>query len=76
VTGSILEWCTTAAARVSGAKVVATNVDTNFSKEALSGSDGGYRILALPAGSYKLTVTRRRGSGFTETGIQVQVNDS
>jgi len=60
---------------VSGAKVVATNVDTNFSKEAVSGSDGTYRILALPAGSYKLAVTAPGFRAFTETGIQVQVND-
>jgi hypothetical protein len=60
---------------VAGAQVVATNVDTNLSKEALSGSDGAYRILALPAGSYKLTVTAPGFRAFTETGIKVQVND-
>ncbi len=58
---------------VAGAKVVATNVDTNLSKETVSGSDGGYRILALPAGSYKLTVTASGFRAFTETGIKVGV---
>jgi hypothetical protein len=50
-------------------------VDTNFSKETVTSADGSYRILALPAGTYKLTVT---GTGFQQsvaTGVEVKVND-
>src|SRR5947207_4711334 len=76
VTGSILG---TVHARsqgvVVGAKVVATNAQTNFSKETVSAADGTYRILALPAGIYKLTVTAAGFSAFTETNIEVKVND-
>ena len=36
-------------AAVVGAKVVATNVETNATHETVSGSDGSFRLLALPA---------------------------
>src|SRR6266436_3819745 len=60
---------------VSGAKVVAINGQTNFKQETVSGADGSFRILALPAGVYKLTVTAPGFRTFTETGIEVKVND-
>ena len=62
-------------AAVVGAKVVATNVGNNATYETVSGSDGGFRLLALPAGTYKLTVTAKGFRPFTETGIVVKVND-
>ena len=58
-----------------GAHVVATNVETNFSKAAISGSDGQYRILALPAGTYKLSAGAPGFQLFTTTDIDVKVND-
>jgi hypothetical protein len=76
VTGSILGVVRDRSqAVVSGAQVVATNVDTNFSKETTSAADGSYHILALPAGKYKLTVTATGFRPFVETGIEVKVND-
>ncbi len=60
---------------VSGAKVVAINGQTNFKQETVSGADGSFRILALPAGVYKLTVTATGFRAFTETNIEVKVND-
>src|ERR1700751_937014 len=76
VTGSILgvvkdRWD----AAVAGAKVVATNVDTNLTHETVSAGDGSFRVLALPAGNYKLTITATGFRPFTETGIVVKVND-
>jgi hypothetical protein len=62
-------------AAVAGAKVVATNVDTNLNTETVSGADGSFRILALTAGTYKLTVTAKGFRPFAETGIVVKVND-
>jgi len=63
VTGSILGVVRDSTnAVVVGANVVATHVETNFSKRATSGPDGTYRILALPAGTYKVTA---QASGFT-----------
>src|SRR6266566_8412524 len=60
---------------VAGAHIVATNVQTNFKQETVSGADGSFRILALPAAVYKLTVTAPGFRTFTETGIEVKVND-
>jgi hypothetical protein len=60
---------------VAGARIVATNVQTNLKKETVSAADGSFRILALPAGVYKLTVTATGFSTFTETSIEVKVND-
>jgi len=60
---------------VSGAKVVAINGQTNFKQEAVSGADGSFHILALPAGVYKLTVTANGFRTFAETNIEVKVND-
>src|SRR6202049_3235847 len=60
---------------VGGAKIVATNVETNSKQETVSGSDGSFRILALAAGKYTLTVTAAGFETFSETGIEVKVND-
>ncbi len=76
VTGSILGVVhDSTQAVVAGARVVATNVQTNFNQETVSAADGSYRILALPAGVYKLTVTAPGFRTFTETSIEVKVND-
>src|SRR5438552_158823 len=76
VTGSILGVVRDRSnAVVSGAKVVAINGQTNFKQETVSGADGSFRILALPAGIYKLTVTATGFRTFTETDIEVKVND-
>ena len=58
-----------------GARVVATNVETNFSKSATTGSDGQYHILALPAGIYRITAEAAGFQAFASTGIDVKVND-
>jgi hypothetical protein len=60
---------------VAGAKVVATNVQTNFKQETTTDADGNFRILALPAGTYKLTVLATGFRSFNETAIEVKVND-
>jgi hypothetical protein len=76
VTGSILGVVhDSTQAVVGGARIVATNVQTNFRQETVSGADGSFRILALPAGVYKLTVTAPGFRTFTETDIEVKVND-
>ncbi len=76
VTGSILGVVhDRSQAVVAGAKVVATNIQTNLKQETTSAGDGSYRILALPAGNYRLTVTASGFRTFTETDIEVQVND-
>ena len=60
---------------VTGARVVVTNAQTNFSQETTSAADGSYRILALPVGNYKLTATAPGFGPFTATDIVLKVND-
>src|SRR5256884_5502557 len=76
VTGSILGVVhDRTQAVVAGARIVATNVETNFKQETVSAADGSYRILALPAGKYQLTVTGAGLRPYTATDIEVKVND-
>src|SRR5215813_6113907 len=76
VTGSILGVVhDRSGAVVGGAQVVATNVATNLKQETESAADGSFRILALPAGTYKLTVNAKGFRPFVESDIVVQVND-
>jgi hypothetical protein len=76
VTGSILGVVhDRSQAVVAGAHIVVTNAQTNFHQETVSGADGSYHLLALPAGTYKLTVTAPGFQTFTTTDIVVQVND-
>jgi hypothetical protein len=49
-------------ARLSGALVTATNLDTNQAREVVSDEEGRYRFSYLPAGSYRLMVEH---TGFT-----------
>jgi hypothetical protein len=60
---------------ITGARLTITNVETNLKYEEITGPDGSYRVLALPAGNYKLSVTAGGFRNFEETGIVVKVND-
>jgi len=76
VTGSILGVVRDATqAVVANARIVATNAETNLNRETVSAADGSYRILALPAGTYKVTATASGFQQFTTSGIDVKVND-
>ncbi len=76
VTGSILGVVRDKTqAIIAGAEIVATNAETNLSRSTTSGIDGSYRLLALPAGTYKLTATATGFQQFVTTEIDVKVND-
>jgi len=76
VTGSILGVVhDRTQAVVAGARIVATNVQTNFKKDTTSAADGSYRILALPAGNYTLTASAPGFQQFVTTDIDLKVND-
>jgi hypothetical protein len=76
VTGSILGVVRDATqAVVANARVVATNPETNLSRETTSAPDGSYRLLALPAGTYNVTATASGFQQYTTTDINVRVND-
>ncbi len=76
VTGSILGIVRDKTqAIVAGVHIVATNVETNFSKETITEPDGQYRILALPTGTYRVTATASGFQQFTATAVDLKVND-
>src|SRR3984893_18427703 len=76
VTGSILGVVhDRSQAVVAGARIVATNVQTNFKQETVSAADGSYRILALPAGTYKVTITAPGFQQYTATDVDLTVSD-
>src|SRR6267154_326181 len=76
VTGSILGVVhDRSQAVVAGARIEATKVQTNFKQETVSAADGSYRILALPAGTYKVTVTSPGFQQYTATDVDLKVND-
>src|SRR6516225_2834803 len=76
VTGSILGVVRDKTqALVAGAHVVATNVETSLSRDTTTSVDGSYRLLALPAGTYKVTATASGFQQYTTTDIDVKVND-
>jgi hypothetical protein len=76
VTGSILGVVhDPTQAVVAGARIVATNADTNLTRETVSSVDGSYRFLALPAGTYKVTATASGFQQYVTTNIDVKVND-
>jgi hypothetical protein len=60
---------------VAGAKVTATNVETNLSQDAISAPNGEYRLLALPAGTYRIQASAPGFQEFVTTGIDLKVND-
>ena len=76
VTGSILGTVhDRSAAAIAGAKVVAVNTETNLSQQVLSDADGSFRILALPVGTYRLTVSAAGFKQYTARDIVLKVND-
>ncbi len=61
---------------VAGASVTAQNPATNFSRTAISGTNGFYRLDQLPVGSYSISV---EAPGFKKTvthDVKLSVNDA
>jgi hypothetical protein len=58
-------------AAVAGAKVVATEQQTNFTRETTTNEQGGYNLLTMPPGTYKITVTAPSFQTTTITGLTV-----
>jgi hypothetical protein len=60
---------------IAGAQLTIINVETNLKYQTTTGADGSYRVLALPAGNYRLTATATGFRNFVENDIIVKVND-
>ena len=56
---------------VAGANVTARNQETNFVRETLTNSVGGYSLPGLAPGTYTISVTAQGFQGYSETAIAV-----
>ncbi len=64
------------ASAIRGARVVAINHETGFTREAESGTDGFYRLLLLPVGQYGVTVQAPGFATLVREPIEVNVSQS
>ncbi len=56
------------------ARVIATNVETNVSRSAVTKPDGSYSVLFLPVGTYRVEVNVPGFKKFEQTGVVLEVN--
>src|SRR3981189_192971 len=61
--------------RVPGAKVQATNVETNVSYFGESNQEGLYRLAAMPTGSYRVVVQKPGFKTTVKQGLELHVQD-
>src|SRR5204862_6623903 len=58
---------------VAGAKVTATNVQTNVTRGANTAQDGSYSLLFLPIGTYRIDIDVNGFKKFEQTGVVLEV---
>src|SRR5258708_5951068 len=68
ITGNVTD---ASQAAVVAAKVVATDQQTNFTRDTLTNSSGVYNLPTLPPGTYTVTVTAPSFQTTTVTGVTV-----
>src|SRR6266478_6400683 len=59
---------------IAGATVVLANSESNLERTSETGMQGEYRFIALPPGTYTLTVTAKGFSRYQQTDLQLLVN--
>ena len=59
-----------------GARVIAINLETGFTKETATTSDGFYRLLLLPVGQYTVTVEAPRFATLVREAIRVNLGQT
>ena len=62
-------------AAIAGAKVSATNIETNANSFSTSGDTGDYTLPALSPGIYQLRVERDGFKTYIQSGITLQIQD-
>jgi len=62
--------------RLPGALVTLTNTETNFTREVTTDTDGRFRGLLLPLGTYKLTVSISGFATYVRDGITLTVGQT
>ena len=68
ITGNVTD---ASQAAVVGAKVVATEQQTNFSRDTTTNGSGAYNLPTMPPGTYTITVTAPSFQTSTTTGVRV-----
>ncbi len=68
ITGNVTD---ASQAAVAGAKVVATEQTTNFTRDTTTNAAGVYNLPTMPPGSYNVTVTAPSFQTSTVTGVRV-----
>ena len=61
---------------LAGARVVAINVETGFTRETVAAGGGFYRLLLLPIGQYTITVEAPRFATLVREAIQVNLGQT
>ena len=59
---------------IANARITAENVDTHFSRDSLSGSNGSYVLTLLPPGNCTMSVEAPGFRKMVQTGITLEVN--
>lgn len=62
-------------AAIPGAKVTINHVATGATRDALTNESGTYRFPTIPPGTYTLTVQANGFRAFSQSGIEVSVNN-
>jgi len=68
ITGNVTD---ASQAAVAGAKVVATEQQTNFTRDTTTNESGIYNLLTMPPGTYNVVVTAPSFQTSTVTGVRV-----
>lgn len=71
VGGSVVD---TSGAAIAGAKVTISNTGQALEREVQTNNAGEYRFLALPPGTYTLTVEKQGFRKFRQTGLAAGAN--
>jgi hypothetical protein len=70
ITGTVTD---RSGANVPDARIVATNVETNITREATSDETGQYAVRFLPTGSYRVEIAAPNFKKFVQSGITLDV---
>src|ERR1700733_12992732 len=61
---------------ISGARITVKNLDTGFTREGTSSSDGVYIAPDLPIGNYSVQTSSSGFAGITQTGVHLDAGSS
>ena len=63
-------------AGIAQSRVALISIETGIVRETVTSADGSYTLPNLPPGSYRLNVSKEGFTGYSQTGIVLQVNSN